>query len=226
MDRNSPLSDISVVEDSLLEAIRRPLALSASTPDSLPSPAVIPDPESRNFSGFLDSKFSGFSGAEMDQVEDDSKGHEEEIQQQCQSDNEKDESSESTYATSCEAGSKSHTAKYMCEEISKVIEEIGSRKVIALCTDNASNMKKAWYLLQKKYPALECYGCLAHRLNLIFADCLKIATIDQIITECTTMIKMIKHSHLLLAKFKEKQGEKRTSTTLKLPVKTRISDNS
>lgn len=116
---------------------------------------------------------------------------------------------------------KSHTAKYMCEEISKVIEEIGSRKVIALCTDNASNMKKAWDLLQEKYPALECYGCLAHGLNLIFADCLKIATIDQIITECTTMIKMIKHSHLLLAKFKEKQGEKRTSTTLKLPVKTR-----
>ncbi|KAL7637417.1 UNVERIFIED_CONTAM: hypothetical protein RMT77_012145 [Armadillidium vulgare] len=29
------------------------------------------------------------------------------------------------------SGSKSHTAKYMCEEISKVIEEIGSRKVIA-----------------------------------------------------------------------------------------------
>ncbi|RXG73712.1 hypothetical protein Avbf_02279, partial [Armadillidium vulgare] len=119
------------------------------------------------------------------------------------------------------SGSKSHTAKYMCEEISKVIKEIGSRKVIALCTDTSCNMKKAWDLLQEKYPALECYGCLAHGLNLIFADCLKIATIDQIITECTTMIKMIKHSHLLLAKFKEKQGEKRTSTTLKLPVKTR-----
>lgn len=118
-------------------------------------------------------------------------------------------------------GTQSHTAEYMCEEISKVIETIGPQRVVALCTDNASNMKKAWSLLQERYPNMECYGCLAHGLNLIFGDVLKLSGISSVIDECTSLIKTIKHSYLLLAKFKEKQKEKNISTTLKLPVKTR-----
>lgn len=125
------------------------------------------------------------------------------------------------FVTYCIAGSASHTAEYMCDEISNVIKELGPQKVIALCTDNAANMKKSWVLLQEKFPGLECYGCLAHGLNLIFGDSLKINTIGKVITECTSMIKMIKNSHLLLAKFREKQAEKSIKITLKLPVKTR-----
>ena len=121
---------------------------------------------------------------------------------------------------SVEIGSSAHTAQYMCEQISIVIEEVGPGKVMALCTDNASNMKKAWELLQEKYPGLQCYGCLAHGLNLMFGDGLKIATIQKIVTECTAIIKTIKNSHILLAKFREKQGKKKIS--LKLPVKTRL----
>ena len=109
----------------------------------------------------------------------------------------------------------------MCEEISKVVEEIGQKKVVAVCTDNAANMKKAWWLLQQKYQSLECYGCLAHGLNLIFADGLKIAPISGLVAECTAIVKILRNSHLLLAKFREKQKEKQVYFSLKLPIKTR-----
>jgi len=119
------------------------------------------------------------------------------------------------------AGANSHTAEYMCEEIAKVVEELGPQKIMALCTDNASNMKKAWRLLEERYPNLECYGCLAHGLNLIFSDGLKLESISSMISECTSLIKTIKHSYILLAMFKAKQTEKKISTVLKLPIKTR-----
>jgi len=93
--------------------------------------------------------------------------------------------------------------------------------VIGVCTDNAANMKKAWKLLNKDYPGLECYGCVAHGLNLIFSDGLKIPFISNIIAKCTEIIKVIKNSYLLLAKFREKQRQMKSQGTLKLPIKTR-----
>jgi hypothetical protein len=111
----------------------------------------------------------------------------------------------------------------MCDEISKVIEEVGQAQatVIAVCTDKAANMKKAWELLKEKYPALNCYGCLAHGLNLIFTDALKIDSLRRVLNQCTSVIKCIKNSHLLLDKFTEKQKSEGCTITLKLPVKTR-----
>ena len=87
----------------------------------------------------------------------------------------------------------------MCQEVTKAVEELGPQKIMALCTDNASNMKKAWRLLQQKYSNLECYGCLAYGLNRIFADGLKQDSVNSIISECTNLIKTIKQSYFFLA---------------------------
>lgn len=68
---------------------------------------------------------------------------------------------------SIDTGTNSHTGQYYCDELSKAIDKLGPEKVMALVTDNASNMKLGWELLQQRYQWLLCYGCLAHSLNLL-----------------------------------------------------------
>ena len=65
----------------------------------------------------------------------------------------------------------SHTRGYIATKILKVIEEIESecgKMVFGVVTYNACNVKKAWRLIEEKYPTIICYGCRAHGLNLIF----------------------------------------------------------
>ena len=52
----------------------------------------------------------------------------------------------------------SHTGEYIAQQFNDVIEEIGIFKVAAIITDNASNMKKAHTILQKKYPNIIFLG--------------------------------------------------------------------
>lgn len=52
----------------------------------------------------------------------------------------------------------SHTGEYIAQQFNSVIEEIGISKVAAIITDNASNMKKAHNILQKKYPNIIFLG--------------------------------------------------------------------
>ena len=71
----------------------------------------------------------------------------------------------------------SHTGEYIAEKISDVIQEVKEecgKTTIAVVTDNTSNMKKSWRLLEDKYPDLTCYGCAAHSLNLVLSDLLKL----------------------------------------------------
>ena len=51
---------------------------------------------------------------------------------------------------------RSHTGEYIATEILKVIEKLKSecgKMVFGVVTDNASNMKKAWRLIEK-YPTI------------------------------------------------------------------------
>ncbi|KAG7176191.1 hypothetical protein Hamer_G028873 [Homarus americanus] len=45
--------------------------------------------------------------------------------------------------SSTATGAESHTGEYMASLLKKMVEEIGAMKVLAICTDNASNTKKA-----------------------------------------------------------------------------------
>ena len=65
----------------------------------------------------------------------------------------------------------SHTGEYIAEKVLEVIEEVKQecgKMTVAVVTDNASNMKKAWKLLVRKHPELTSYGCAAHSLSLVF----------------------------------------------------------
>ena len=98
----------------------------------------------------------------------------------------------------------------------KVIKDVGPRKVKGVCTDNAANMKKAWELISEEYPHIQCYGCAAHTFNLIFSDVSKLKSAAAIMKECNLVAKTVKNSQKLSAIL-----AKKSSTSLKLPVKTR-----
>ena len=95
----------------------------------------------------------------------------------------------------------SHTGEYIATEILKVIEELESecgKMVFGVVTNYASNMKKAWPLIEEKYPTIICYGCAAHGLNLSFCDMIKLETCKNIIERAKGVIKEFKHKHMLV----------------------------
>jgi hypothetical protein len=54
-----------------------------------------------------------------------------------------------------------------------VSETIGLRKIVALCTDNASVMSKARSLFVEKYPHVLNFRCIPHLLSLLLCDIIK-----------------------------------------------------
>ena len=59
----------------------------------------------------------------------------------------------------------SYTGEYIATKILKVIEKLESEcgeMDFGVVTNKASHMKKAWRLIEEKYPTIICYGCAAH----------------------------------------------------------------
>jgi hypothetical protein len=65
----------------------------------------------------------------------------------------------------------SQTSERIANNIFEVIEEIGNDKVVALVSDNASNMRGAWTIIESKYPHIFANGCAAHVLTYLFKIC-------------------------------------------------------
>ena len=66
-----------------------------------------------------------------------------------------------------------HTIEYMAALVPPLLnkaEDTFGVKVVAVCTDNASNMKGLREELRKINPVLAVYGCQAHLLNLLSHD--------------------------------------------------------
>ena len=70
----------------------------------------------------------------------------------------------------------SHTAVYIADQLSEVIEAIGVQKVSSVVTDNATANGGAWNLLMEKYKeqGLMAYGCSAHWINLSVQDIIRL----------------------------------------------------
>lgn len=120
-------------------------------------------------------------------------------------------------------GTERHTGEYLCEEIVKVMEDIGPEKFIAVVTDNAAAMEKAKSLLQgNNYSFLTVYSCIAHTLNLLVGDIMQLKSLQNIEVSCKEIVKEVTASHLNLAQFNKIQNQNGGKViTLKLPVKTR-----
>lgn len=116
-----------------------------------------------------------------------------------------------------------HTADYMASLLCSVIDEVGSNKVHALVTDNASNMRATWELITKRYPNLTTYGCAAHGLNLMAKDVvLKINSIKSLSVKAKKIVQYFRQKHLPRQILKQITVEKMGhDICLKVPVETR-----
>ncbi|XP_047989603.1 zinc finger BED domain-containing protein 4-like [Leguminivora glycinivorella] len=94
-----------------------------------------------------------------------------------------------------------HTAEYMSERISQTMDEIGSSKFLGIITDNAANMKKCGKLLTDQYENTTWVGCLAHTLNLLIGDVLKIDTVQETFKSVIAIVKSVLQSNINNAEF-------------------------
>lgn len=55
----------------------------------------------------------------------------------------------------------------IAELLVKAIDSIGAYNVVQVITNNASNCKSAWAIIERKHPRIFWSGYLAHTLNLL-----------------------------------------------------------
>lgn len=130
---------------------------------------------------------------------------------------------EPIFLKSIDTKSNKHSGVYMKDIIINVLKEFGEMKFTSVVTDNASNMKAAWNLIQNYYPHISCYGCVAHGLNLLVQDITTgLEPLKEVVVELKHVIKEIKNKHILLSVLKEKQSLLSGNLpSLKLPGATR-----
>ncbi|CAG8631490.1 4121_t:CDS:2, partial [Scutellospora calospora] len=88
---------------------------------------------------------------------------------------------------------RSHTGKIIADKLYNLLEEFEiETKVIALTTDNSSNMISAANFLQDKLTDFCHYRCIAHILNLVVSAGLNL--LDNSIKKLRKLIKMIRKS--------------------------------
>jgi hypothetical protein len=100
---------------------------------------------------------------------------------------------------------------------------INLAKVSCIITDNAPVMKAAWNILEKKYPFVIFFGCLAHGLNLLIKDIMKLPWAKNILKSAKQIVVYFR-IHIIPAailKRYQKTNYGANYVSLKLPVKTR-----
>ncbi|RHZ52874.1 hypothetical protein Glove_456g9 [Diversispora epigaea] len=89
----------------------------------------------------------------------------------------------------------SHTGEFLKNEIIKVIEEVGAEKFCSLVSDHASNVVLAKNLVSTKYPHIFPIRCIAHHINLLSSDIIKLNWATNIITCCKKIVTFFKQSY-------------------------------
>jgi hypothetical protein len=122
-------------------------------------------------------------------------------------------------------GATRHTAEVIAAGISKKIDELGGGKaVIAVTTDNASNMRKAWQKLQQHYASVLTLGCASHTVNPLVNDILAVSNLAEVLQNALQAIKYFKSSNARTGALDDAwraSGDCDHRISLKWPVKTR-----
>ena len=120
--------------------------------------------------------------------------------------------------------SNSHTEPFNVAEIEKVLTSVGAKKFIAVVSDAESSMQMARRLISEKYSNILSIRCMAHHLNLITADIIKLDFAKEIFKKCQAIISFFKTSHRAGAALEEDLIKSLTEGGgLKTSVKTRWS---
>ncbi|CAB4473899.1 unnamed protein product [Rhizophagus irregularis] len=98
----------------------------------------------------------------------------------------------------------SHTAEFLANQIESVINRIGSKKIIAIVSDNGANVASARRLICSKYKKILNIRCIAHCYNLISKDIILHTFAERMIQRANRIIQFFKKSHKAAAILKEK----------------------
>lgn len=121
----------------------------------------------------------------------------------------------------------SHTSDYLANVIGEVIEKIGSNKISAIVSDNASNVRNARKILQEKYPNIENVRCIAHAINLIACDIVKEGFGERLLKKVNILASYFRNSHQANAKLTQLIKENNIGGgSIKLYCKTRWTTSS
>lgn len=119
----------------------------------------------------------------------------------------------------------SHTGQYLQQQLSDVVNEVGSRNVLGLVTDNASAMLSARSLIATEFPHICTYSCAAHSTNLLVKDIVKLRSFQTLLKEAKSIVKEVNSSHVIRAHFVKIQNtlktENESPVSLKIPGETR-----
>ncbi|CAG8489323.1 7881_t:CDS:2 [Scutellospora calospora] len=123
---------------------------------------------------------------------------------------------------SCPTGETRQTGEVIAENLQKVINQVGVRKIACVITDNTSVMKKAWNILKRNNPQILFLGCIAHNLNLLIGDILKLKWATNTLMSSKKLVYYFKKHQIPGAILKRYQKSSYTRyNTLKYPAQTR-----
>jgi hypothetical protein len=113
----------------------------------------------------------------------------------------------------------SHTGSFNAAEIEEVLMNIGLKKFVAVVSDAESAMQMARRLISEKFPHILSIRCMAHHVNLITNDIIKLNFAKNTFKKCQIIITFFKTSYRANAQLQEdislsftKGGGLKTST--------------
>ncbi|GBC46360.2 ribonuclease H-like domain-containing protein [Rhizophagus irregularis DAOM 181602=DAOM 197198] len=89
----------------------------------------------------------------------------------------------------------SHTGTFNATEIEKVLTSIGLEKFAAVVSDAESAMQMARRLITEKYTHILSIRCMAHHLNLVSSDIIKLDFARNTLKKCQSIITFFKTSY-------------------------------
>jgi hypothetical protein len=91
--------------------------------------------------------------------------------------------------------------------LSKVVEEeIGSKYVVQIVTDNGSNYKRACKMLVAKHQHITWQPCGAHTINLMLKDIGRLHEVDQVVKSAKRICNFFYNHNRLHATMRQKIG--------------------
>src|SRR6266498_4702997 len=106
-------------------------------------------------------------------------------------------SSRKEYILHLEDLSKEHHTLYNISKIIfEIIDKVSSDKFIAIVLDNASNVTTARHIVVQRYKNIFNISCIAHFINLISSDIIKIPHVKSLVKYCNILTKYFKNSYI------------------------------
>jgi len=99
--------------------------------------------------------------------------------------------------------SERHTSQYLSTVIEEIIVKVGIEKFVAIISDNAANVAGARRIISQNHPSILNIRCIAHCINLISSDIVKINQVKILVKYANIITKFFKNSAIGVALLKK-----------------------